>query len=143
MKAKEKETSVIMERDFSDELLFTASRSQGPGGQNVNKVNTKIELRFHVESSRLLSPEEKVRVSKNLRNKLTDGGYLVVTSQTERSQVKNKEATIEKFNRILVKALSVPKKRKASRPTKTSVEKRLSLKRLDAEKKEMRKKPDW
>ena len=143
MKLKEIQPSAIEGRDFSNELLFSASRSRGPGGQHVNKVNTKIELRFHVESSQLLSATEKELVLSRLRKKLTDTGFLVITSQAERSQLRNKEAAIEKFTQILTRALMVRKKRKSTRPTKTSREKRLNGKKIAADKKALRKKLEW
>jgi ribosome-associated protein len=143
MKSKEMQTSPIEGRDFSNEMLFSASRSRGPGGQHVNKVNTKIELRFHVESSQLLSATEKELVLSRLRKKLTDTGFLVITSQAERSQLRNKEAAIEKFTRILTRALMIRKKRKSTRPTINSREKRLTGKKIVADKKTLRKKLEW
>jgi ribosome-associated protein len=131
---------IIKDRDFSPEFIFSASRSSGPGGQNVNKVSTKVELRFHIMNSVLLSAEEKNLLSEKLVNRITNDGELVLVSQSERSQLKNKEAVIEKFYRLVTKALTPRKKRKITRPPAESIEKRLEEKRIRAERKEKRKK---
>nr|WP_319397404.1 alternative ribosome rescue aminoacyl-tRNA hydrolase ArfB [uncultured Carboxylicivirga sp.] len=125
----------LKNRDFSSEFKYAASRSGGPGGQNVNKVNSKVELRFHIESSQLLSDHEKSLLSHKLANKLNLDGELILTAQTERSQLKNKLIVTERFYNILAAALTPRKKRKATRPTKSSVEKRLNSKKKLAEKK--------
>lgn len=124
------------------EILFSASRSSGPGGQHVNKVSTKIELRFNILKSELLSEEEKAILLQKLKNKINKDGELIIISQEERSQIKNKEAAIEKFIIILKEALTSIKERKATKPTRASLEKRLEEKRLVSEKKSQRKKPD-
>jgi ribosome-associated protein len=134
-------TDVLQGRDFTPELLFSSSRSSGAGGQNVNKVNTKIELRFHVQNSLLLTDEEKNIIQQKLANYITLEGFLVLRSQTERSQLMNKEITITKFYTLLRKALTPRKKRKATKPTGSSVEKRLEVKRIHAKKKNQRQKP--
>jgi ribosome-associated protein len=131
---------VLNGRDFFPEFVFSASRSSGPGGQNVNKVSTKVELRFHVMNSAILSLEEKNLLYEKLVNKITREGELVIVSQTERSQLKNKEAVIEKFYRLLKRTLTPRKKRKTTQPPPESVEKRLEEKRIRAELKENRKK---
>ena len=136
------DTNKINRENFEPELLFSASRSSGPGGQHVNKVNTKIELRFHIPSSVLLSEEEKEILLQKLKNKINKDGELIIVSQENRSQLKNKEAAIEKFLDMLKKALTPTKKRKPSRPTRASLEKRLDKKKLVSEKKSQRKKPD-
>ena len=130
---------MLNDRDFSGELHFSASRSSGPGGQNVNKVNTKVELRFHVASSLLLSDEEKILLIEKLVKKINSEGELILVSQTERSQMKNKEKVIEKFYSLLARALTPRKKRKPTKPSQASKEERLEEKRKQAEKKERRK----
>jgi len=130
---------MLNNRDFSCELHFSASRSSGPGGQNVNKVNTKVELRFHVASSTLLSDEEKILLIEKLLKKINSEGELILVSQTERSQMKNKEKVIEKFYSLLTRALTPRKKRKPTKPSQASKEERLEEKRKQAEKKERRK----
>lgn len=131
--------NILNNRDFINEFIFSASRSGGPGGQNVNKVSSKIELRFNVKESNLLSIEEKEIILVKLINKINHEGELVLVSQTERSQLANKEKVIEKFYSLISKALTTQKKRKPTKPTKTSKEKRLESKKIIAEKKNSRK----
>ncbi len=126
------------DRDFSPEFIFAASRSSGPGGQHVNKVSTKVELRFHVMNSALLSPEEKELIMEKLAGRINAAGELVLTSQSERTQLKNKEKVIEKFHSLLVRALTPRKKRKPTTPSAEAKEKRLEEKRLQAERKRRR-----
>ncbi|RKX81154.1 MAG: aminoacyl-tRNA hydrolase, partial [Spirochaetes bacterium] len=99
-------------KDFKDELIISASRSSGPGGQNVNKVNTKVEVRLNITDSNLLSDEEKVLLFEKLANKINKLGELIVVAQSERTQLQNKEKAIEKLNLLIVNALKVEKKRK-------------------------------
>lgn len=117
-------------RDFSDEFKFSASRSGGPGGQNVNKVSTKVELRIDINQSQLLTEEEKEIIRQKLGNRMTVDGELIIVSQSERSQLKNKEKAIARFYQLIEKALTPPKKRLRSKPTKASIEKRLKEKQL-------------
>jgi len=129
-------------RDFSNELHFSASRSSGPGGQNVNKVNTKVELRFSIPGSTLLSDEEKELILEKLKKKVNSEGELILVSQSERSQLKNKVKVVEKFYILLSSALTPRKKRKPTKPSLASKEERLETKRKQTEKKERRKNPD-
>jgi len=132
-------TDFIHGKNFYSEFRFSATRSGGPGGQNVNKVSTKVELRFNIQSSELLSPEEKEIISKKLENKITKEGDIVIVSQSERSQIANKEKSIEKFYALITKALTPIKRRKPTKPSKGSKEKRLEGKRLNSQKKSLRK----
>jgi ribosome-associated protein len=131
----------ILTRDFSKEFVFNASRSSGPGGQNVNKVNSKIELRFNISESSMLSEEEKALIFEKLATKITDSGEIVVVSQSERSQMRNKELAIEKFTNLLVKAFTIKKVRKPTKTSRAAKEKRLEKKRITSLKKESRKNP--
>lgn len=130
---------ILNNRDFGNEFIFVASRSSGPGGQHVNKVSTKIELRFDLFHSMLLSEEEKNIIAPKLGKKLTQDGILIIVSQSERSQFQNKQRSIEKFYTLLVHALTPPKKRKPTRPSRTAKEKRLEDKRIRSEIKATRK----
>ncbi len=125
----------LKNRDFSAELRYSASRSSGPGGQNVNKVNSKVELRFSVTLSNQLSENEKQMLIHKLGNKLSLDGELILTSQTERSQLQNKLMVTERFYILIATALTPNKKRKPTKRTKASIEKRLDKKKRQAEKK--------
>jgi ribosome-associated protein len=132
-------THPLLNRDFSPEFIFNASRSSGAGGQNVNKVNTKVELRFQIDASQVLTEQEKEIIKQKLFNRINEAGELVLTTQTERSQLKNKEKVIEKFYSLVEKALTPKKKRKPTKPTAASKAKRVDDKRKTAQKKSLRK----
>jgi ribosome-associated protein len=124
------------------ELAFSASRSSGPGGQNVNKVNSKITLMFDVLRSEILTGEEKDVIVKKLASHLTKEGVLNLTAQDKRSQLENKEAAIQKLDKLLVKAFAKRKIRKATKPSKTAVQKRITNKKQHSQKKQWRQKPE-
>ncbi len=128
-------------RNLEEECTFTATRSSGPGGQNVNKVNTRIELRFDVKDSERLSDEEKEKICLKLKNKISEDGILIVTAQDHRSQIKNKKLAIEKFYLLLELALKEKRKRKKLRLPESVRRKRLEAKRRLSEKKRLRKPP--
>jgi ribosome-associated protein len=124
--------------DLENEFVFQTSRSSGPGGQNVNKVNSRVELRFDIPNSTLLTTEQKQLLLKKLASKLTSEGVLIVVSQESRSQQDNRELSVQKFYALVGAALKPVKKRKPTRPTKASEEKRLQKKRQQGEKKAQR-----
>ncbi len=121
------------------EFVFKTSRSGGKGGQNVNKVSSKVLIEFHINSSQLLSEKEKPTLLEKLATKLTKDDVLQIVSQTERSQLENKEIAIKKMYAALNKCFVVRKKRTATKPSRSSVEERLNSKKRNSELKKMRK----
>lgn len=124
------------------ELDLIAVRSSGPGGQNVNKVNSKVILKWDVLNSTCLSEEQKTHLLSKLKSRLTMEGVLVLQEQESRSQFVNKEAVIKKLDELVRKAFVQKKKRMPTKPTKSSVQKRVKEKKLKGEKKQWRQKPD-
>ncbi|MDF2456010.1 MAG: yaeJ [Cytophagaceae bacterium] len=124
------------------EVRFKASLSGGKGGQNVNKVSTKIELYWTPAESKLIEEEVKQILLTKLANKLSQEGELRVVCEEERSQLKNKEKAIEKFYKLITACFKVQKKRKATKPTKSSVTKRLEGKSKQKTIKANRRKPE-
>ncbi len=130
----------ITSADILNELEFSFSKSSGPGGQHVNKVNTKVGLRWDIANSGAITEEQKLFLFGKLANKLTKEGVLVFSSQEARSQLANKQKVIEKLDQLLAKAFAIKPRRKPTKPTKASKERRLKNKKQQAEKKEGRRK---
>jgi len=128
----------LRNRNFESELIYSATRSSGPGGQNVNKVSTKVELRFNLAATYLLSDYEKELIFKKLKKKINKDMELVLVAQEERTQLKNKILVSDKFYELISKSLTLPKKRKPTKPTLTSKIKRLDAKRMRSNVKKLR-----
>jgi ribosome-associated protein len=124
------------------ELSYKAVRSSGAGGQNVNKVSSKVVLTFVVNASQSLSDEEKALIRKNLSTRLTSENILILNADDDRSQLKNKAIVTSRFLEMITKALVVPKKRKPTKIPRSVIEKRIKAKRNLSEIKQSRKKPD-
>ena len=129
-------------KTLESEIFYRTARSGGSGGQNVNKVETMAEAWWHVASSKLFSNDEKELIIAKLTNRINKDGYIIFKSSETRSQLENKQIAREKLETAVAGALVVPKKRKASRPSKAAIEKRLESKRRESEKK-MNRRGDW
>jgi ribosome-associated protein len=127
--------------EILSEVTFKTSRSGGKGGQNVNKVETKIELIFNVLNSKYLTDEEKELIQEKLNNRIDKNGNLRIVSQTERSQHMNKLKSIGKFLELIAKSLRKRKKRLKTKPTTISKENRIKKKKITSLKKSNRSKP--
>ena len=135
---KESTNEKLNAAKLNRELAFIASRSEGPGGQNVNKVNSKITLRLDITNSQIINDDEKKVLMDKLSSFLTKDGVLILSSQEKRSQLQNKEEVIKKLDTLLSKAFEVKKRRKPTKPSKSAKDKRLKKKKLASEKKKWR-----
>lgn len=125
------------------ELDFKAVRSSGAGGQNVNKVASKVVLSFNLEQSNALTDEEKALAEDKLASRLTNDKVLILQCDEDRSQLRNKELVIKRFLQVMQNALTVPKKRTPTKVPKAVVKKRLENKRRQSDIKQSRRKPDF
>jgi len=125
-------------QEVRPELEFLTSRSSGAGGQNVNKVNSKVTLQWDVVNSSRLSPEQKVRILQKLQSRISSIGVLTIVSQESRSQLQNRDLVMLKLDELLQKVFAPVKKRKKTKPTKASSQRRLESKKRASEKKQRR-----
>jgi ribosome-associated protein len=125
------------------ELSFKAVRSSGAGGQNVNKVSSKVVLSFDLHHSQALTEEEKLLVETKLSSRLTTDAVLILNCDEDRSQFRNKEIVIKRFLELIKNALLVPKERKPTRIPKSVIRKRIKDKKTISEIKKTRRKPDF
>lgn len=124
------------------ELQYKAVRSSGAGGQNVNKVSSKVVLSFDLKNSQALSEEEKALLETNLSSRLTTDAILILNCDEDRSQLKNKDIVTKRFLELIKKALVVPKIRKATKVPKSVIKKRIKDKKNVSEIKKTRRKPN-
>lgn len=129
------------EKQLIQEAEYKAVRSSGAGGQNVNKVSSKVELHFMISSSLALTEEEKERVTHKLSSRITNSGELILQCDESRSQHRNKEIVTRRFIELISQSLVKPKSRKKTKPSKASKLKRLRAKKILSEKKAFRKDP--
>ncbi len=130
----------LSKADLQKEIAYKTSRSGGKGGQNVNKVSTKVELLFSVNDSSLFNDEEKALLNDKLQSRFNKDGLIQVICDQERSQYLNKEKALERLIQLITAALQKPKVRKPTRVSKGAKAARLQNKRLQSERKEGRKK---
>ena len=130
--------AAIRNIDFTPELEFRTSRSGGAGGQNVNKVETRVELRFDIAASALLTTLQKGRLLTSLASRLVNETVLQLIVSEERTQLRNRQLAVKRFYDLLEEGIKVRKKRKATRPSKASKERRLKAKKARSETKAQR-----
>lgn len=129
-------------RVYPDEVQFTFARSSGAGGQNVNKVNSKVQMRWNIHEARGVAPDVVQRFLAAFGSRVSDEGWLVIASETHRDQPRNREECVAKLREMLVSVATPPKRRKPTKPTRGSVTRRLETKRRRGETKAGRR-GDW
>lgn len=125
-------------KNFTKELTYKTSRSSGAGGQNVNKVETSVTVLWKVADTEFFSNEEIELISEKLKNRINQDGILQLTVSESRTQLQNKKIATEKILELVEKSLIKPKPRKATKPSKRQIEKRITAKKQISEKKENR-----
>ncbi len=121
-----------------NELVLDFIRSSGPGGQNVNKVSTAVQLRFDVNNSKSLPEEVKDRIKELVKNKITEAGILIIEAKKYRSQIKNRQDAVARLTSLILKAVEVPKKRLPTKVSALQKRKRLDEKKRRSDTKKMR-----
>lgn len=130
-------TFAISDHEIEEQFI----QASGPGGQNVNKVASAVQLRFDIDASASLPEAAKQRLKKMAHNQITNEGILIVEAKNHRTQERNRKAAREKFAQLIRKSLKQPRKRKKTKPTRASQERRLESKKIRARKKNLRKSP--
>lgn len=125
------------------ELQYSFQRSSGPGGQHVNKVSSRVILKFDIAKSLVLTDQQKKLIFLNLSNRITDSGLLILDCQEERSQIRNKQIVTRRFFDLISQAITPTKKRIPTKPSISSKKKRLKDKRKTSDQKKLRKPPDY
>ena len=134
MESKFNQSKSVPENEIEEKFV----RGGGPGGQNVNKLATKVELRWNIDGSAAFSPEEKEKIKETLKNRVNKQGELVITSQEERAQAQNRERAMEVLQTLVARSLEPEKERVPTKPTAGSKERRLQEKREQGEKRKDR-----
>lgn len=125
-----------------DELQLRASRSSGPGGQGVNTTSSRVELRWDIATSRALDDAQRALLLDRLASRLTDDGVLILHGSEHRSQHRNREAVLERLRTIVTEAITPPRPRRATRPTRASARRRIDTKRARSSLKGLRRPPE-